>query len=74
MDSLESDIMSVKVVEGIMRGGGIGPMTLINNLNTIRKPCYCRNYSLTTFVQINYHVHRIVEKRRERELMSALKT
>jgi hypothetical protein len=45
MDSLEFDIMSVIVVEGIMGGGGIGPLTLINNLNTIRKPCYCRNYS-----------------------------
>jgi hypothetical protein len=39
MDSLEFDIMSVKVVEGIMGDRGIGPLTLINNLNTIQKPC-----------------------------------
>jgi hypothetical protein len=46
----------------------------INNLNTTWKPWYCRNYSLTFFIQINYNVHRTVENERDKELMFALKT
>lgn len=46
----------------------------INNLNTTWKPWYCRNYSLTFFIQINYNVHRTVERERDKELMFALKT